>query len=149
VLYNVAGEAVVASLNLAPLPSNAGVGFTTVYPEEWTSTAQGTQINFIGGGGQYALVLASAPAQDVEAILASLGISDPETALMESRTANDLEWSIYSTMDANNFAYRIVVAEANDRLYMITMAVPNTIVDTMQEGLLYPIIDAFIPLEGN
>jgi len=143
VLNNLAGQAIVDSLTL--VATDVITAFTTIYPDGWTPAIQGTQAVYTAPNRQYLLVYGAGPAQDVAALLATQGISDPAAALVATRDANGLAWSIYSTVDANNFAYRIAVAEANDMLYSITMATPSTVVEPLTEGLLYPVIDAFVP----
>ena len=82
-------------------------------------------------------------------MLARVGISDLEAALVETRSANELDWSIYRVVDANNFVNSYAVAETDDALYVIQVAAPASAADVLIEGLLYPAIDAFIPNESD
>jgi len=145
VLYDKFGQALVDSLVLTPIPAEAGVNFTGIAPEGWSITKNDTLVSFTGPGQQQALTYDSPVGKDIAAILAPLGVSDPATALEETRLSNGLEWSIYKAVDANNFGYRIAAAEINGQLYLVTLIASANFINPFKVGLLYPAIDAFIP----
>jgi hypothetical protein len=82
-------------------------------------------------------------------VLAPLGMRDPEAAVMDTHTANGVEWKIAGAKDANNFAYRSAFAEIDGKTYVITIAAPDAIVEQISESLLYGAIDAFEPDAGS
>ncbi len=132
-LDGLVGKAMLTSFKLAPLPADATKDFTALYPEGWTLTPADGKIAFVGPGLLYNLVLNSPSSDGVESILAQLGVADPKSALVDTRQANGLEWSIYSVPQPNDVVYRLAAAQANGLNYLISMAAPTGTVDAMTQ----------------
>ncbi|MCB9149910.1 MAG: PDZ domain-containing protein [Caldilineaceae bacterium] len=149
ILSHLAGQALIDSLNLAPLPDDVAAGFSAIYPSAWNDTSAGSTVSYTTPDNQYLIAYTMLEPQDVAAMLARVGISDLKEALVETRSANELDWSIYRVVDANNFVNTYAVAETDDALYVIQVAAPAATADVLIEGLLYPAIDAFILSASN
>ncbi|MCB0123824.1 MAG: hypothetical protein KDE58_16335, partial [Caldilineaceae bacterium] len=145
VLDDLVTQAFVDALNLAPLTTDMTTAFSGIYPEGWTPSQQGTLLRFIGPGQQYLLSYDGPSDKEVAALLAPAGISDPDAAQMGTHTANDLTWTIYQAVDANNFVYGLAIAEVDGQHYLITLGAPPARFDALLDALLYPAIDAFVP----
>jgi hypothetical protein len=149
-LFNIAGQTFVDSLTLVPLPDDMATAFTSVYPESWNISQSGTSIVISTADQQNFINFNQFSGQvDIETVLSEAGISGFEPILLESRTANGLDWSIYGFDDSAAFAYRYALAQTDDLTYQIALATPLTTVDAVTEGLLYELIDAFVPAETN
>ena len=80
--------------------------------------------------------------EEVDAVLTQFGITDRNAQLLETRTANGVDWNIVG-VDAGPFAYHSAIAEIDGAMYVITLASPANIAGPLTEALLYPAIDAF------
>jgi hypothetical protein len=149
-LFNIAGQTFVDSLTLVPLPDDMATAFTSVYPESWNISQSDTSIVISTADQQNFINFNQFDGQvDIETALSETGISGFEPVLLESRTANGLDWSIYGFDVGAAFAYRYALAQTDDLTYQIVLATPLTTVEAVTEGLLYQLIDAFVPVEGN
>jgi hypothetical protein len=149
-LFNIAGQTFVDSITLVPLPDDMATAFTSVYPESWNISQSDTSIVISTADQQNFINFNQFDGQvDIETALSEAGVSGFEPVLLESRTASGLDWSIYGFDDGAAFAYRYALAQTDDKTYQIALATPLTTVDAVTEGLLYELIDAFVPVEAN
>ncbi len=153
VLNDKIGAAAAAAIELTPLTADAIGGatpaFAGVYPAGWSHTARLAGYAFSSPDGQFALILDVTTADELAALMTPFGMPDPEAALVDSHTANGVEWKIAGTVNANGFALRSAFAEIDGKTYVITIVTPAAIVGPISEGLLYPAIDAFAPDSGS
>jgi hypothetical protein len=149
VLRDLAGQAFADSINLVPLPDETATAYTTLYPDGWTLSVQSRGIQAVSPNQQYILNYIGPSTDDVATSLAPLGVTDPESILAETREANDLSWSIYGPVDVSGFRYRVAITSADGMTYMVSIGAPVATADYMLEGLLYPLVDDFVPAEAN
>lgn len=145
-LNDLIGQEVAATINLVPLTSEAVGGaaleFDGLYPEGWPFIKKSTGYAFQASDGQMGLIYDITTPEEVDALLAQFGISDRNAELLETRTANGVDWNIVGA-DAGPFAYHAAIAEIDGKTYVITLASPAAIAGPLSEALLYPAIDAF------
>jgi hypothetical protein len=149
VLSEIQGKAVVAALTLSPLTPEVTGGapapFSGIYPEGWKAGQRAGGAAFESPDGQLALYYDTTTPEALGSLLALFGITDPQASLVDTHTANGVEWQIAGALGANNFAYRSAFAEIDGQAYVITIIAQNAIVEQISEGLLLPAIDAFAP----
>jgi hypothetical protein len=140
------GEAVAAGINLIPLTSEAVDGatleFAGLHPEGWPFIKKPTGYAFQASDGQMGLIYDITTPEEVDALLTQFGITDRAAQLLETRTANGVDWTIVG-VNSGPFAYHAAIAEIDGATYVITLASPANIVGPLTEALLYPAIDAF------
>jgi hypothetical protein len=151
-LNELVGKAAAATIKLVPLTADVTGGtpaeFAGVYPAGWTYFKKPTGFTFQTPDGQFALIYDTATPEEVAELLAPLGITDFAAQLVETHTANDVEWKIVGN-DMNGFAYHAAMAEIGGKTYVVTIASPAAIVEQITEALLYPALDAFAPNAGS
>ncbi len=145
-LNDLVAEEVAATITLAPLTAGATGGtpaeFAGVYPEGWQFIKKPSGYAFQSADGQLGLIYDITTQAETGALLAPLGITDFEAQLVETRTANGVEWKILGANEGR-FTYLAALAEIDGAVYVITLAAPTDIVEQMSPVLLYPAIDAF------
>ena len=139
VLANLAVQATTNAITMVPLP-DSGAGYTAVVPEGWTFAEQLQA--YVSADSQLALGYYTPDTTDVAALLASLGIPDAQAALVDTRSANGLDWSIYGS-EVQSFSQRLAVAQVDGKLYVIRLLAPPEEVDALQSAVLEPAIAAF------
>ena len=155
-LNELVGKAAAAAIELVTLTADAAGGtapaFGAVYPSGWSYTAWPGGAAFQSADGQIALVYDVTTADGLAGVLAPFGISDPAAnpaAVVDTYTANGVEWKIAQAMNATGFAFDSAFAEIDGKTYVITVVAPEAIVEPISETLLYGAIDAFEPNAGS
>jgi hypothetical protein len=124
---------------MVPLP-DSDAGYTAVVPEGRTFAEQLQA--YVSADGKQALGYYTPDTADVDALLASLQIPDAQATLVDTRSANGLDWSIYGS-EVQSFSQRLAVAQVDGKLYVIRLLAPPEEVDALQSAVLEPAIAAF------
>ena len=155
-LNELVGKAAAAAIELVPLTADAAGGtapeFGAVYPSGWPYTAWPGGAAFQSPDGQIALVYDVTTADGLAGVLAPFGISDPAAnpeAVVDTYTANGVEWKIAQAVNAAGFAFDSAFAEIDGKTYVVTVVAPEAIVAQISEKLLHGAIDALAPNAGS
>ncbi|MDX1416789.1 MAG: S41 family peptidase [Candidatus Promineifilaceae bacterium] len=143
-INDIAAQAYADSIVMVAVPDDQIDGYSAVAPEGWEGSPTSTGVNFTQPGtSQPILGYSTRDETGFSGLITSIGISDLEGAVIDSRQANGLEWTVYGAV-AGGTAYQIAAAQEDGTYHLILAASAPTMADAVSLGLLNPAIDAFM-----
>ncbi|MCA0457534.1 MAG: alpha/beta hydrolase [Chloroflexi bacterium] len=142
----VTGEVVAEPVELEPF-TNETAGFTTVKPVGWQEAVPGTYARASSPLDAAAISYQVIPGGNVDLVLPLIGGQfGIDTSNVETREANGLNWRILRG-ELQGIPVHMAITDRDGKIYLILLLSNENDKDILEETLLMPAVDAFVPNE--